>query len=128
MEQLQIAIIDDNLTGIAAIRYRDSDGQNPVLGLSQRSRSQANKRAKAILSGKISPVGFLIRNHRRRIADLNHEGNSPLANRPIRPDSPATIADYIDSIIAVQSHEIEWLNKQKYAIADKRRKKTGRCH
>ena len=62
MGQLKIAIID-TLDGIPAIRYRDADGQHPVLRLSQRSKSQGNKRANAILEGRLSPLGFLIRNH-----------------------------------------------------------------
>jgi hypothetical protein len=53
MGQLQIAIIDDMLTGIPAIRYRDSSGQYPALNLSQRSGSQGNKRARAILQGTL---------------------------------------------------------------------------
>jgi hypothetical protein len=69
MGQLQIAIID-TVDRIPAIRYQDSSGQHSALNLSQRSRTQGNSRAKAILEGRLSPIGFLIRNHTRRIAGL----------------------------------------------------------
>lgn len=122
MGQLQIAIIDDMLTGIPAIRYRDSSGQYPALNLSQRSRSQGNKRARAILQGTMSPVGFLIRNHTRRIAELVQERKSPLANHPVQRGSAVTFSEYTDSIIVAQNREIAWLSKQIYTVADKRRR------
>jgi hypothetical protein len=70
-------------------RARYSEDHNPKVNLSQRSESQGNKRAIAILKGKLSPLGFLIRNHRRRIAELDQQGTAPLVNHPIRPDEPA---------------------------------------
>jgi hypothetical protein len=121
MERLQIAIVDDKLTGIVAIRFRDFDGQYPLLGLSHRSKSQANKRAKAILEGTLSPVGFLIRKCARRTAHLIQERRAPLSNHPM-PGSTRTFSDYIDDIIAAQNRQIEWLSKQTYTVADKRRR------
>jgi hypothetical protein len=123
MGHLHIAIVD-NIYGIPAIRYRDSSGQYPELGLSSRSRSQGIKRAKAILGGKLSPVGFLIRDHTRRIAELLQEREAPLANHPIKPGSATTFADNTDSIIAAQNREIEWLSRQTYTVVDKRRRAT----
>lgn len=116
MGQLQIAIINDMLTGIPAIRYRDSSGQYPALNLSQRSRSQGNKRARAILQGTMSPVGFLIRNHTRRIAKLVQERKSSLANHPVQRGSAVTFSEYTDSIIVAQNREIAWLSKQITAL------------
>ena len=122
MGQLKIAIIN-TVDGIPAIRYRDADGQFPALNLSQRSRSQGNRRAKAILEGRLSPIGFLIRNHTRRIAELEKESTAPLMNHPIRPDDPAvTFGDYTRSIIKAQTREIEWLSRQTCEeVVDRRR-------
>ncbi|HYW39577.1 MAG TPA: hypothetical protein VE957_15810 [Terriglobales bacterium] len=126
MGQLRISVTD-TLDGIPAIRYRDAEGQYPVLNLSQRSRSQANKRAKAILEGRVSTLGFLILNHTRRIAELEKESTAPLMNHPIRPDDPAvTFGDYTRSIIKAQILEIDWLNKQTCEVVDRRRSLTKR--
>lgn len=123
MGHLQIAIIDDKISGIPALRFHDADGQYPMLNLSRRSKSQANRRAKAILAGTLSPVGFLIRNCTRRIAELIHDRRAPLANHPIRPGSSVTFSQYTDSIIAAQNREIEWLSRQTYSVVDKRRRR-----
>jgi hypothetical protein len=126
MGQLKIAIVD-TIDGIPAIRYRDSEGQHPELNLSQRSKSQGNKRAKAILEGRLSPIGLLIHNHTRRIAELLQERKAPLANHPIRWDSKVTFSDYADSIIAVQNREVEWLSKHTYVVVDRRRSVRSRA-
>jgi len=123
MAHLQIAIVDDMITGIPAVRFRDADGQYPMLNLSQRSKSQANRRAKAILAGSLSPVGFLIRNCTRRVAELLQRREAPLASHPVRPGSSMTFAEYTDSIVAAQNRQIEWLSKQTYSVVDKRRRR-----
>ena len=122
MGHLQIAIVDDKVSGIPAIRYRDAEGRYSVLHLSQRSRSQGNKRANGILQGRLSAIGFLIHNCTRRIAELSQESMAPLMNHPIRPyDSPETFGDYNRSIIKAQERRLKWLHQQTCEVIDRRR-------
>ncbi|SRR6266567_4972114 len=126
MGQLRIAIIDTD--GIPALRYRDADGQYPVLHLSQRSKSRGNKRADAIVEGRLSPLGFLIRNNTRRIRDLLQESAAPLMNHPVNPKDPAvTFGHYTRSIIKAQNREIKWLSEQTAEVVDRRRSARARA-
>jgi hypothetical protein len=63
----------------------------------------------------------LIRKCARRTAHLIQERRAPLSNHPM-PGSTRTFSDYIDDIIAAQNRQIEWLSKQTYTVADKRRR------
>jgi hypothetical protein len=120
MRQLSVAIVD-TLDGIPAIRCKDSHGKLFTMQLSPQSKPRAQKLAKAMLAGRVSPTAWLIRKHGRRIAAL--ERDRIVAPLTRLPRSKIALRDYIDSIIAANNLEVDWLREQKAVLTDRRRQR-----